>query len=142
MYKIRLQVVRTANDDGSEAATVTPAGVTALVDIANQIYAAADVLLMPRDAAAAIDAAGGLPHWQPTAEELADPEFRVWHWLRTPPADLPLFYGYGREDRFAPGMAKLAAALPEAAIRTRPGGHDWPVWSALWADFLAGPWLS
>lgn len=95
-----------------------------------------------RITAAAIDAAGGLPHWQPTAEELADPEFRVWHWLRTPPAGLPLFYGYGRDDRFASGMAKLAAALPETAVHTRPGGHDWPVWSALWADFLAGPWLA
>ena len=40
MYKIRLQIVRTANDDGSEAATVTPAGVTAAVDTANEIYAA------------------------------------------------------------------------------------------------------
>lgn len=95
-----------------------------------------------RITAAAIDAAGGLEHWQPTAAELADPEFRVWHWLRTPPAGLPLFYGYGRDDRFAPGMAKLAAALPQDSIHTRPGGHDWPVWSALWADFLAGPWLA
>ncbi|HJW01911.1 MAG TPA: hypothetical protein VJ548_01410 [Azospira sp.] len=95
-----------------------------------------------RITAAAIDAAGGLEYWQPTSEELADPEFRVWHWLRTPPAGLPLFYGYGREDRFAPGMAKLAAALPRDSIHTRPGGHDWPVWSALWADFLAGPWLA
>lgn len=93
-----------------------------------------------RITAATIAAAGGLPHWQPNAEQLADPEYRVWHWLRTPP-ELPLFYAYGREDRFAPGMAKLATALPEGAIHTRPGGHDWPVWRALWQDFLAGSWL-
>ncbi|HMY07104.1 MAG TPA: hypothetical protein PLT57_08410, partial [Accumulibacter sp.] len=37
-----------------------------------------------------IDAAGGLADWQPSTEQMLDPEFRVWHWLRQPPADLPV----------------------------------------------------
>jgi len=84
----------------------------------------------------AIQAAGGLETWQATAEQLADPEFRVWHWLKSPPA-LPVFVGYGSADRFADGMRQLAERFPPAARHTAPGGHDWPAWQLLWEDFLA-----
>lgn len=87
----------------------------------------------------AIARAGGLVAWQPTPEQRSDPEFRVWHWLRSPPAELPIWCGYGRDDRFADGMAALAAVLP-AAAETLPGGHDWPVWRQLWDRFLAHHW--
>ncbi len=89
---------------------------------------------------AAIAAGGGPRVWQPTSEQLADPEFRVWAWLTQRPAHLPIFCGYGGEDRFADGMATLAATLGVAPA-VRPGGHDWPAWTALWRDFLAGGWL-
>lgn len=82
----------------------------------------------------AIDAAGGLDAWQPDPAQLADPEFRAWAWLRRP--DRPAFVGYGADDRFADGMAAIASRFPEAARRVRPGGHEWPVWQALWEDFL------
>lgn len=82
----------------------------------------------------AIDAAGGLDAWQPDAAQQADPEFRAWNWLRGP--DRPAFVGYGADDRFADGMAAIAGRFPEAASRVRPGGHEWPVWQALWEDFL------
>jgi pimeloyl-ACP methyl ester carboxylesterase len=84
----------------------------------------------------AIERAGGLDAWQPTPEQLADPEFRVWRWLKQPPADLPVFAGYGTEDRFAGGMRRLAERFPPAARCAIPGGHDWPVWQQLWAHFL------
>lgn len=84
----------------------------------------------------AIDRAGGLDAWTPSAEELADPEFRVWDWLRRPPAALPAFVGWGGDDRFAAGMAVIARRFPEAARCTLPGGHDWPVWARLWERFL------
>lgn len=83
-----------------------------------------------------IHRAGGLSAWQPSNEEHADPEFRMYEWLRQPPADLPVFIGYGTEDRFAEGMQTIAQCFPEASRHTRPGNHDWPVWQALWADFL------
>lgn len=89
---------------------------------------------------AAIAAGGGPGVWAPTAEQLADPEFRVWAWLPRRPASLPVFCGYGAADRFADGMAGLAATLAVPAA-VRPGGHDWPAWTALWRDFLAGDWL-
>lgn len=83
-----------------------------------------------------IDAAGGLDAWQPTPEQLADPEFRAWQWLKVPPADCPAFVGYGTEDRFAAGMKAIAGRFPEAVRRAVPGGHDWPAWQRLWEDFL------
>lgn len=90
----------------------------------------------------AIKAAGGTESWQATDRQLEDPEFRVWHRLKSWPADLPAFCGYGRDDRFADGMDMLAAALPAGATHTLPGGHEWPVWEALWQHFLAGGWLA
>ncbi len=89
----------------------------------------------------AIAAAGGLAAWRPTAEQLADPEFELWAWLQSDAAKPPIHLDYGTDDRFVDGMAALAtaiaAALPQARVGTRPGGHDWPVWSAAWNDFLA-----
>ncbi len=84
----------------------------------------------------AIARAGGLEIWQPDTEQLADPEFRVWQWLQRPPAALPVFVGYGTEDRFAAGMQQIAGRFPPAATSARPGDHDWPVWRQLWVDFL------
>ncbi|MFC5303233.1 alpha/beta hydrolase-fold protein [Azospira restricta] len=85
----------------------------------------------------AIAAAGGLAAWTPTPEQRADPEFELWAWLQSDAAKPPVHIDYGRDDRFADGIAQLAAALPQACVGTRPGGHDWPVWAAAWNDFLA-----
>ncbi len=90
-----------------------------------------------RITARTIASAGGLQHWQADADALQDPEFRVWHWLRSPPPDLPVFVGYGREDRFAPGMDELAGCFPPGCCARVPGGHDWSAWRPLWEQFLA-----
>jgi len=84
----------------------------------------------------AIASAGGLARWQATADELADPEFRIWHWLRQAPVDFPVFIGYGSEDRFAGGIKRIVDCFPPAASMALPGGHDWPVWKTLWENFL------
>ena len=84
----------------------------------------------------AIARAGGLTAWQASAEELTDPEFRAWQWLRQPPLDFPVFVGYGTEDRFAAGMAQIAGCFPGHARCAIPGGHDWPAWQILWEHFL------
>ena len=84
----------------------------------------------------AIADAGGLAHWQPSAEQLADCEFRVWQWLQKPPADFPVFVGYGAEDRFAAGLRRIAGCFPSTASQVVPGGHTWPVWQLLWEHFL------
>ncbi|MCK6389865.1 MAG: hypothetical protein L6Q40_02415 [Azonexus sp.] len=84
----------------------------------------------------AIARAGGLPVWEATVEQLGDPEFRVWRWLKSPPATLPVFAGHGRDDRFAEGMQQIADCFPPAARRIVDGDHDWPAWRQLWAHFL------
>lgn len=84
----------------------------------------------------AIARAGGLDQWQPATGELDDLEIRVWHWLRRPPAGLPVFVGYGCDDRFAAGMRQIAECFPPASRWALPGGHDWPVWRDLWEHFL------
>lgn len=88
-----------------------------------------------------IAAAGGVGAWEATEKQLEDPEFRVWRWLQSRPAELPVFCGYGRDDRFATGMAMLGATLPGPSVHTIAGGHDWPVWQNLWQTFLQGSWL-
>jgi len=84
----------------------------------------------------AIARSGGLDAWQPTAEELNDPEFRAYRWLKAPPVALPAFVGYGSEDRFATGMQAIAERFPPAARCAVPGSHDWPAWCNLWEHFL------
>lgn len=84
----------------------------------------------------AINRAGGLDVWQPTAEELSDAEYRAYRWLKAPPADFPVFVGHGSEDRFAEGMSAIAARFPATARHIVPGGHDWPAWQILWEHFL------
>ncbi len=84
----------------------------------------------------AIAAAGGLDHWRITPAQQADPEFRAWHWLQAPPLGFPAFIGHGRDDRFAEGMAQMAAPFPAAARTTVAGAHDWPAWQLLWEHFL------
>jgi pimeloyl-ACP methyl ester carboxylesterase len=88
---------------------------------------------------AGIEAAGGLPHWTPNAATTT-PETRMLTWLRDFIARAPpspnLFLGFGEADRFARGHRLLAARLPPARVVTRPGGHDWETWAALWRRLL------
>ena len=44
--------------------------------------------------------------------------------------------GYGREDRFANSHRMMAEALEPQSVHVVAGGHEWPAWSKLWADFL------
>ena len=82
--------------------------------------------------------AGGPAAWargrQPLPDDLLEHE--VWAWIArggTP----PLHLGFGSDDRFVDGHRMLAAQLPAARSFELPGGHDWPVWRALWQQWLA-----
>lgn len=83
-----------------------------------------------------IQAAGGVDQWVPTTEQLADPEFQVWQWLKQPPESMPVFCGFGQQDRFASGMALVAQRFPNVLRSEVAGGHDWAAWSPLWQTFL------
>ena len=84
-----------------------------------------------------IKRANGVANWQPGELAIDDDERRVWRFIkshRSQPATVHL--GFGREDRFAESHHMMAAALDSNSVHIVPGGHDWPVWSQLWTDFL------
>lgn len=85
----------------------------------------------------AIDRAGGLGAWQAGPDQQTDPDVRLWQWLKQPLPQVPMFMGYGAQDRFADGMRLLARHMPEATHITLPGEHDWAVWLPLWQRFLS-----
>ncbi|MGH8230510.1 MAG: hypothetical protein ACRESY_01670 [Steroidobacteraceae bacterium] len=91
------------------------------------------------EAAAALAAAAGRRHWPPTALAPDDDDRRVWGFatrLATRTTAPRLFLGFGSDDRFAQAQRLLARLLPPDATEVIPGGHDWPVWRALWRRFL------
>jgi pimeloyl-ACP methyl ester carboxylesterase len=84
-----------------------------------------------------IERANGVAGWQPGELAPDDDERRVWRFIKSQvnqPVSVRL--GYGREDRFAGSHRMMAAALSPQAVQVIPGGHEWPVWSRLWGDFL------
>jgi pimeloyl-ACP methyl ester carboxylesterase len=90
-----------------------------------------------------IEVAGGLATWQaPNLPSEGDIDLTLWRWLQaqTSPAiagkKLPLFLGYGDDDRFVYNDKVLSRALPPARVFTASGGHDWPAWKALWPRML------
>lgn len=85
-----------------------------------------------------IENAGGLPAWrapEPRRDEEVD--LRLWRWLKgqtdaTVSARLPIYQGFGVDDRFAYNNRLLSRSLPPGRVFTATGGHDWPVWNTLW----------
>jgi pimeloyl-ACP methyl ester carboxylesterase len=91
-----------------------------------------------RIVAAEVAAHANPADWQPAALGDDDDDRRIWRFvqaLRTAAAPR-VFLGFGSEDRFADTQRLLARALPASATRVIPGGHEWPVWRALWGLFL------
>jgi pimeloyl-ACP methyl ester carboxylesterase len=89
--------------------------------------------LGPRDIVAEMGAAVGLQ--EVPADSDIDRE--IWQWLRRrSPAQCELHLGYGSEDRFAAAHALMARSLPASHVDVQPGGHAWPVWTALWNRHL------
>ena len=92
-----------------------------------------------RIVAAEVAAQQSLSSGQAAALDDDDDERRIWRFVQRLPtmAAAPrLFLGFGSEDRFADTQRLLAGALPAASTRVIAGGHDWPVWRALWDQFL------
>jgi pimeloyl-ACP methyl ester carboxylesterase len=84
-----------------------------------------------------IERANGIESWQPGELAADDDERRVWRFIQSRPSQrVSVHLGYGREDRFANSHRLMATALATEDTRVIPGGHEWPVWSQLWEDFL------
>lgn len=93
--------------------------------------------IVASEAAIAAHVAG----WQAESLDDDDDERRIWHYVARLSSDLAatrVFFGYGAGDRFADTQRVLARALSTsgATQRVLEGGHDWPIWRALWDDFL------
>jgi pimeloyl-ACP methyl ester carboxylesterase len=95
--------------------------------------------------------AGGLSLWTPASQihtASTDVDDVLWAWLKTysmaSVADtmrLPIYLGYGEDDRFIASNRLLAAVLPQQQVMTVAGGHTWGPWLALWEQFLnRAPW--
>jgi pimeloyl-ACP methyl ester carboxylesterase len=83
--------------------------------------------------------AGSLAAWPaPLVPPEGDVDVSLWRWLQaqTSPAfpgkKIPLFLGYGLDDRFVFNARVLSAELPPPRVFTTEGGHDWPAWRPLW----------
>jgi len=87
-----------------------------------------------------IRAAGGVRSWSPGNYDPDDDYQRMlWHWIKdnvSGNSPVPIFLGYGTDDRLAPGCALLAEVLPEDHVAQISGGHDYPTFKALWKRFL------
>jgi pimeloyl-ACP methyl ester carboxylesterase len=83
--------------------------------------------------------AGGLAQW--TSRITACDEIEaIWRWVhrrgQQRPSSPEIFLAFGEDDMFAEAHRLLASSLPSSHVLTRPGGHRWPVWQALWRTFL------
>ncbi|MCB1918127.1 MAG: hypothetical protein KDG52_20745 [Rhodocyclaceae bacterium] len=86
-----------------------------------------------------IEAAGGLRAWHPGVLPADAGELRAWRTLQQLAGEgaTPVWFGFGREDRFAAAQRLMAELLPGERVCELPGGHDWPVWCRLWRQWLA-----
>jgi pimeloyl-ACP methyl ester carboxylesterase len=81
--------------------------------------------------------APGLKNWQPGETLTGDAERQVWRYIQLADSEaIPLYLGYGRQDRFAAGLQLLADNLAPKAVNAIEGGHDWQTWAVLWGNFL------
>ena len=99
--------------------------------------------LGPRRLTQQVDEAGGARAWRAAGLDADEPgavdelDRELWRTFATPDAALPpVHLGYGTGDRFADAHRRFAELLPPARVSTAPGGHDWPVWRALWQTWL------
>lgn len=146
--RLRSEVVLPAHDSGAAVwlAGISLGGLVAL-DYASIHLGELDglCLLAPylgnRMLIDEIAAASGLAGWDPGELAESDAERRIWRYIKTRADALPLFLGYGRDDRFSAAQGLLAAALPPAWVNAVAGGHEWGTWLRLWENFLDSHFL-
>jgi pimeloyl-ACP methyl ester carboxylesterase len=84
--------------------------------------------------------ASGLREWRPPADGEFDDQHRIWRGLKSYERGERsvgrIYVGYGLGDKFATPDGLLAAILPNKQVFTMEGGHEWPVWRALWDEIL------
>ena len=85
-----------------------------------------------------IKRAGGLDRWPAPENTPGDLDTLLWRWLQGQTSieskgiKVPLFLGYGDNDRFRYSAEVLRSALPSSRVFTASGGHDWSAWRGVW----------
>ncbi|MEO5671291.1 MAG: hypothetical protein ABIR26_11415 [Ramlibacter sp.] len=93
--------------------------------------------LGPRDLLAEVAGGQRLAQAESKKKNPIDNDREIWRWLQDGAAPKPpLYLGYGSDDRFSQAHALMGRTLPAERVDTQPGGHEWPVWSALWSRHL------
>ena len=115
----------------------------ALACLARSLTAGAEAALLlapylgPRDLVAQVARAQNVTQVQQSMADRPDLDLEIWRWLQEPPIGAPqIFLGYGSGDRFAAAHALMAGTPAPRHVDVQPGGHDWPVWTALWTRHL------
>lgn len=115
----------------------------ALACLARSLVPGAEAALLlapylgPRDLIAQVARAQTVAEIEQSIATRPDLDLEIWRWLRQPPIGAPqIFLGYGSSDRFAAAHALMARAPASHHVDVQPGGHDWPVWAALWTRHL------
>ena len=84
--------------------------------------------------------AGGLQQWNPGSTPTKDYQRILWSWVKrnvTPDgATLPVYLGYGTEDKFARANQLLSHNIPQQNVLAIPGAHDWRTWLTVWEGLL------
>lgn len=89
-----------------------------------------------------IHSVGGLRNWQSSIEtvDVAPYQIALWDGLKrqlySNSPSIPVYLGFGHQDRFADAHQLLADSLPARNIFVERGGHDWKTWSRLWQHFI------
>ena len=92
-----------------------------------------------------IEAAGGVPAWQPPPRPphvtIKNFQQELWRhlqtWARRPAATRNVWLAYGNDDYLREAFPLLAQVLPPGHVLLRQGGHDWNVWSPATREVLA-----
>ena len=63
-------------------------------------------------------------------------EHRIWRYVKTESGAVPVYLGYGRQDRFSRSHDLMATTMPAKNVVVIDGGHEWNTWLKLWERFL------
>lgn len=152
--RLKNDVVQPALDAGRERVWlvgVSMGGLGALLYARLEPRGVAGVVLLSpflgdEELIAEIRNAGGLRAWQPPADIDVELDYQraLWAWLKenaAAPDGVPIYLGYGADERFAPANALLADGLHAERVRIRAGGHTWSTWTPIWEQFVEAGFL-
>jgi len=83
---------------------------------------------------------GGIQKWNLGKAIEGDWQNHLWLWIKNYGQDknksLPVYLGYGDNDKFAPANDMLATVLQPDHVVVTKGAHDWQTWKTLWDILL------